>query len=275
MIISIIILGLVFGSFINACVWRVHKQSNKRVNYQVKAKYSLLTGRSMCPDCEHVLSARDLLPIVSWLLLRGKCRYCKSKISAQYPIVESTTVLLFITSYFYWPYTFSGFGLISFIFWLAILVNLIALTIYDIKWMILPNKMIYPVFILALSLIAIKYIFFSTDSGYFLGCIYGFLIGGGIFYVLFQVSSGQWIGGGDVKLGAALGLILGSGLYAGLMIFLSSLLGTLIAIPLMATGRLNKKALIPYGPLLIAAAIIIELFGGSLVGWLKTKGVYI
>ncbi|HEY4963382.1 MAG TPA: prepilin peptidase [Candidatus Saccharimonadales bacterium] len=276
----VIVFGITFGSFINAYVWRVHKQyessgSKKAVSPKSKSKYSILRGRSICPNCEHVLAPIDLIPIFSWLMQSGKCRYCNKPISRIYPLVEASTLFLFIVSFFAWPLSMTGAGLVNFIFWLIYLVFLIALAVYDIKWFMLPNRMVYPLYALAIVQIVVMIIFFGAGIPYILGHLYGFFVGGGVFYILFQVSSGKWIGGGDVKLGAALGLILGSGLYGGVMIFLSSLLGTLLALPLMATGKLKKNSLIPYGPLLIAATIIIVLFGASIKSWFNARGLVI
>ena len=133
MIIAILaVVGLILGSFVNALVWRMHEG------------LSVAHGRSMCPHCKHTLAARDLVPVFSWLMLRGKCRYCKKPISPQYPLVELATSGLFVASYIWWPSVFTGSQEAIFVLWLAILVGLVALAVYDIKWFLLPNKLIYP-----------------------------------------------------------------------------------------------------------------------------------
>src|SRR5580700_9634934 len=118
-IVVLAVLGLCLGSFVNALVWRLHEQSNpkqKTKNKKQKAKQlsanelSILRGRSMCPDCHHQLAAKDLVPVISWLDLRGKCRYCHRPISIQYPLVELATAGLFVFSYFFWPLAFNGVG---------------------------------------------------------------------------------------------------------------------------------------------------------------------
>ena len=108
-ILIIFILGLCFGSFINAFVFRLHEKTNKQYS---NINLSIVNGRSICPNCKHELIPLDLVPIVSWLLLKGKCRYCSKSISAQYPLVEFTTALLFLCSYIYWPYAFGASGVI-------------------------------------------------------------------------------------------------------------------------------------------------------------------
>jgi prepilin signal peptidase PulO-like enzyme (type II secretory pathway) len=99
------------------------------------------------------------------------------------------------------------------------------------------------------------------------------VIGGGIFYILFQVSQGKWIGGGDVKLGALLGLYLGSGVRAILLIFFASVIGSVYSLTLMALGKLDRKAVVPFGPFLIIAVIILTLFGTTIISWLNSRGI--
>src|SRR5579871_5847178 len=99
LIFILIVVGLAAGSFVNALVWRVHEQSKKKKS----AELSILKGRSMCPRCKHELAASDLIPVLSWLWLRGKCRYCQKPISPQYPVVELAVALVFVSSYFWWP----------------------------------------------------------------------------------------------------------------------------------------------------------------------------
>jgi prepilin signal peptidase PulO-like enzyme (type II secretory pathway) len=272
---ALILLGLGMGSFVNALVWRVYKQSpESRVerarsgkkreagSAQHSTQYSILQGRSMCPHCRHRLEAIDLVPILSWLRLRGKCRYCARAISWQYPLVELLTVGLFVASWLYWPYGFDIAGVVRFVGWLAVLPGLVALAVYDLRWYLLPNRIMYPLIgIAAVTAVA------AGSGALLLGAAWGWVIGGGIFYLLFQISNGRWIGGGDVKLGAVLGIIVLGPAASLLMIFLSSLLGTLVTVPLLISGRAGRKTHIPFGPFLIAAAIIVQLFGGALLDW--------
>lgn len=268
--IVLILLGLCFGSFANAVVWRIHKQENNKTKSE---KYSITKGRSMCPNCKHSLSAVDLIPIVSWVSLGGKCRYCKKPILWQYPIVEFITALLFIISYNYWPYDFGAIGITQFIFWLVFLVSFAILSIYDFKWMILPNRLVYPLIILAIIyVLCISILSGSVDpvlSGFF-----GVIFSSGLFYLIFQLSDGKWIGGGDVKLAIVLGLLIGGPLNSLLMLFIASLVGSLVSIPLVISGSSLKKK-IPFGPFLIIATIIVYLFGVSIIGWYQTKVLYL
>lgn len=248
-------------------------QAKAKNTHAAKLKYSITKGRSMCPSCGTQLKVADLIPVVSWLYLRGKCRYCHKPISIMYPVVEVVTAILFVLSYIYWPLSFNSEGIFCLIVWLILLINLIALAVYDIRWLTLPNKILYPLFGLVGLQILAKVIFFSAGPHYILNVLFGLLIGGGIFYVLFQISGGKWIGGGDVKLGALLGLYLGNATLAILMIFFASVIGSLYSLPLIASGKINRKALIPFGPFLIVAAIILTLFGSSIMSWLNARGI--
>lgn len=266
----LILLGLCFGSFVNAFVWRLRQQSlpvKKRMSK--KADLSISKGRSMCVHCGHTLKAADLIPVFSWIGLRGKCRYCKRNISRQYPLVEVAMAVLFVASYVFWPDEITGWGAVSFGLWLISLVAFMSLVIYDLRWMLLPNKIIFPMYGLAAAMVLSR---MAQDMSLkpLLGSLAGLLVGGGLFYVLFQISRGRWIGGGDVKLGFLLGILLGSPLPAALMLFGASLLGTILTMPLLVSGRAKRDTRIPFGPFLITAAIFVQLFGASLTEWYTT-----
>ncbi|HEX5743862.1 MAG TPA: prepilin peptidase [Candidatus Saccharimonadales bacterium] len=257
-VLILIIVGLCMGSFVNALVWRLHE-----------GKLSIVKGRSMCPKCRHPLAAKDLVPVLSWLFLKGRCRYCRQPISARYPLVELATAGLFVASYVWWPSPFDTAEKAVFVLWLALLTGLMALLVYDARWSLLPNRIIYPLTAIAAVQAAIA-IASAGDPGRALAAtLLSVSVGGGIFYVLFQVSQGKWIGGGDVKLGFLLGLIVATPDRAVLFIFLGSLLGSMVSLPLLATGRMKRTSIIPFGPFLIAAAIIAVLFGGDVLDWYR------
>jgi len=276
---ALVVLGLCLGSFVNALVWRLHEQDvikRRKINPSLRdklRKLSISRGRSMCPKCKHELAAIDLVPLLSWLLLGGKCRYCHKPISWQYPLVEFLTAGLFLFSFCFWPVKISGQETAVFILWLFILVLLIGLAVYDIHWRLLPNKLVYPLVVLAFVNLIVTVIANTNQTGSVVGAAgWGLLIIGGLFYLIFQLSNGKWIGGGDVKLGAVLGIIVGGPLSSVLLLFLSSVGGTIYALPLIATGKAQRKTHIPFGPFLILAAIITRLFGQSIINWYK--GLY-
>jgi len=265
-IVVLVFLGLCFGSFINALVWRTYKQS-KATSKKKAAEYSLSKGRSMCVNCGHVLAAVDLLPVISWFSLRGKCRYCNKKISWQYPLVETITAVLFVASYVWWPSSLdSGLQIASFVTWLVALVGLVALCVYDLRWMILPNRIVFPVGAIAALSAVLTIVDKGTKQSVF-EVVSSVLIGGGLFYLLFQISKGKWIGGGDVKLGFVLGALIAVPGQAALMLFIASMLGTLVSLPMIINKKLTPTTRVPFGPFLIAATIIVKLFGASILNW--------
>lgn len=269
-IVLLIVLGLCFGSFTNALTWRLYQQARPKAKQPKKVNLSILNGRSVCPHCQHQLSALDLVPIISWLALLGKCRYCHKPISWQYPLVELATALLFVGSFVWWPYGFAMAGLIRFVVWLIFLVGFMALTIYDIHWMILPNKLVKPLIGLALLQVVLLFVL-QQDAGLLLGAFWGVICLGGLFYALLCFPGKQLIGGGDVRLGVGLGLIVGGPLPAILLLFLSSVIGTLFSLPLLANSRKALGRKVPYGPFLIVATVIVYIFGAGLISWYKRQ----
>lgn len=262
-------IGLICGSFVTALVWRVHTSTTLKPKKPTEGpNLSIVNGRSLCPNCKHLLKPVDLVPVFSWLFLKGKCRYCHKKISASYPLTELATGLLFILSLLFWPHSLHGVFLFEFISWLVILTVLIALLIYDFRWMILPNVIVFTLTIIAVIRLLII-VLFTNQLSLVLSAFWGILIIFGLFYILFQISNGKWIGGGDVKLGIPLGIIVGGPLSSMLLLFIASLLGTVYAIPIMARGKLTKSRVIPFGPFLIAATIIVVLFGANIISWYK------
>lgn len=269
----LVVLGLCFGSFVNALVWRVHQQNLPRKQRAgTDAELSIAKGRSMCPHCKHTLAWYDLLPVISWVSLGGKCRYCKKRIGVQYPLVELATAGLFIALYVFWPYELSTINhQLSFSLWLAAIVGFMALTVYDLRWMLLPNRIVLPVAILAALEASIRIA--AAEISLF-GLVGSVVIASGLFYVLFQVSDGKWIGGGDVKLGLALGLVLGTPALAFMMLFFASIIG-LIMSAVEFIGRKGKSSrVIPFGPCLILATIIVKLFGTGILDWYASHYLY-
>ena len=252
-------LGLCLGSFVNALVWRLRNKKD-----WVKA-------RSQCPSCKHQLAALDLIPVLSWLFLRGLCRYCKKPISVQYPLVELAAAIVFVLSYIYWPHSLQGGQLVLFVTWLACSVGLLALLVYDLKWLLLPNNILYPTLIIAITGKLVYLIGFEPNKPH-AAVMWGLsvLAASGIFWLLFLVSGGKWIGYGDVRLGWLTGTLLQTPVRSLLMIFIASVIGTLLVLPLIGAGKRRLSAKIPYGPFLITATFICLLFGDSIVNWYKS-----
>ena len=263
-------LGLVMGSFVNAWVWRLHEQLDedgnpKKLTKKKAEAVSISRGRSMCPQCKHTLAAKDLVPVFSWLWLRGKCRYCQAPISPQYPIVEAVVAILFVVSYIFWPASLnSTWQILALATWLACIVGLTALFIYDARWMLLPNRMVYPLIVISGASLILQFAL-GRPLRDALHAIFTLLITAGIFWVIYQVSAGKWIGGGDVRLGVVAGLLLIYPMNGFLYLFLASILGILWLLPKLAKKTFNRSQQVPFGPFLIASLCIVMLWGETLV----------
>jgi prepilin signal peptidase PulO-like enzyme (type II secretory pathway) len=259
-------LGLAIGSFINALVWRLQQQSLPKTK-RPKVNLSIARGRSVCVHCKHKLAWHDLIPVFSWLYLRGKCHYCKRQISWQYPVVELATASLFVLSFIFWPFLLASLSAwLKFAVWLGILTVLIALALYDFKTKLLPNKLLTPLALLVFADFVLK-ISNGFNLAILLSAVSGLLAFGGVFYVLYQVSGGKWLGGGDVKLSLIMGAYLANPLKGILAIFLSSLLGTLIVLVMLIRGKVRLKMQLPFGPMLVAGTLLTIFFGQNLLDW--------
>ncbi len=215
MIYIIFVLGLIFGSFLNAFEWRFSQKidsSGNRVKIgKNKSKnLSIIYGRSMCPNCKHELFSLDLTPVVSWLFLKGKCRYCGVRISAQYPFVEISTAFLFVFSFFFYKSTLHTIpNYLLFANLLILILGFIVLCLFDIKKYLLPSRIIYFLLITSfLLLLAVSLI--ESDLHLLFIRIMNSLFFGLIFYSIYKFSNGKWLGGGDVRLAFLLGLQLSS-----------------------------------------------------------------
>lgn len=254
--IALFSLGLILGSFVNALVWRTHK------------KKDMLKGRSQCVHCAHQLTAADLVPLLSWLVLRGRCRYCQKPISRQYPPVELSMAAVFTLSYIFWPADLVGGQWVLFSSWLAVSVGLLALAVYDLRYMLLPSKILYPAAATA-AIGRLVYILGFEPDKLEAAAAWGLslAIASGLFWLIYIMSGGKAIGFGDVRLGLISGTVLADPLLALLMIFGASVLGTLFVLPGLASRRRSMISKVPYGPFLIVSTFIVLLFGERLSDW--------
>jgi prepilin signal peptidase PulO-like enzyme (type II secretory pathway) len=247
------LLGLLFGSFVNALVWRLH---NKR---------DFVKERSECTHCHHVLEWYDLIPVVSWALLGGKCRYCH-KVIDDSPLTEIGVAVAFGISYVWWPLGFTMAGSVLFGLWLAALVLLAALFLYDLKWSLLPNALTFPLIGIGIVWSAVYYLAIAPEGVLLalLDILLGIASVAGLYGFLYMVSKGEWVGFGDVKLGVFMGLVLGwqQGLLA---VMLANVLAFCFIAPGLLLGKVTRKSRIPFGPFLILATLITLLFGRQLI----------
>lgn len=246
----IFLIGAILGSFIAALVFRIRHKNN------------WVSGRSQCEHCGHQLGPFDLVPILSWIILKGRCRYCHHKIGTEPIAIELLTGLLFVASYIFWPYSFGGIYAVLFAIWLLLITILLALALYDYQYMELPNGLV-----IFASITTVIWIVLHAMGG---KSIIPNLLGGfalcGFFYLLWIISKGKWIGGGDVKLSFSLGLLAGSIPGALLLLLFASLFGTLYGLPLLLSKNAKKqKHIIPFGPFLIISTLIVFFWGNAIL----------
>lgn len=255
LIIILTILGFFIGSFICVVVDRFC------------AGQSAIYGRSKCENCRVVLCATDLIPIISYFVLRGKCRYCHYHLSWRYPLVElSTAVLFLLTIYrlnfpilFPVGFTFSNFYIFLFRDLLFVCL-LFILFLIDAKDGVLPDRFTLPGIIIIFGLNFWLGIPWTTS-------IIGLFAIGGFFAFQYLVSRGTWVGGGDIRLGALLGVMFG--LMQGVLVLLIAyVVGAIFAIVLLYKKRVGLKSTLSFGPFLAGAGWIVLFFGPYLSNWI-------
>ena len=241
--------GLVIGSFLNVVIWRIPRQE------------SIVAPPSHCPGCDVKIANRDNIPVVSWLLLRGRCRNCGTRISARYPVIEIGTALLFVVVGARFAHSWALPA------YLVLTAALVALSIIDLEHYILPSRIIYPVDGALLVLLAGASAL-EHDWGAYGRAVAAGAVAFAIFYVIHFVSP-RGMGFGDVRLSFLLGLALGwlgwgevaGGLLAGF------LYGAVIGVALIAIKIRGRKQQIPFGPFLALGTMTFVVFGAPVVDW--------
>jgi len=231
--------GAVVGSFLNVCIYRIPNHE------------SIITKRSHCPRCGGQLTWRDLIPLLSWVWLRGRCRQCKGRISMQYPLVELANALL-------WVATCGVHGpTIKTLIYCLFISALLILSVIDARTMEIPFGINVFIFILGAINLAMNYKDFVTY-------VIGLFLVSGLFYAIYVITRGNGIGGGDIYLMAAAGLLLG---YR--YIFFAMMLGCLYAVAIhlvrMKVSKVGHK--LAMGPYLSAGMVTMVWFGGRLLEW--------
>ena len=275
------VLGLMFGSFSGATVWRLRarqlvedKASGEAVDNQEYEKLLPLTrdgitkDRSRCLHCGHTLAWYDLIPLLSWVSTGGKCRYCGIPIGLLEPLIELGVAAFFVGSYLLWPEPLqTPLAITHFVVWLVSGVLLAILFTYDFKWFLLPDYIVFPL-IASSAVIATIHVLAAPDiQSAIISLVGAVAILSGIYFALWLISKGQWIGFGDVKLGLALALLLGEWQLAFVALFSANLIGCVLVIPGMLSGRMTRTSRVPFGPLLIAGTLVAALVGQTIITW--------
>jgi leader peptidase (prepilin peptidase) / N-methyltransferase len=243
------VLGLAVGSFLNVVIWRVPR------------KEPVAAGRSRCPRCDEHIRARDLVPLVSWFALDGRCRDCDARIPARYPLVELGCAVLF--------------GLVAVRFdatwelpaFLVLAATLLAVSVIDLEHYIVPNRIVFPVSALSVPLLALGVL---GDGGMadLQRAVLAGLAGFAVLFTLHMISP-RGLGMGDVRLAFVLGLYLGwlGWGWLALGLFLGFLLGAVIGLLLVVARLRARTEHIPFAPFLSAGAVVAVLWGQPLLDW--------
>ena len=236
-----LLLGFAVGSFLNVVIDRVPQ------------KQSLLNPPSHCPHCQQPLKFYDLIPVVSYLILRARCRYCQAKIPVRILLVELATGLLFL-------FAWLKFGPD----WYAVVISiysalLICITVIDLEHQIIPNLLVYPA--IGLSILMVPLFHLDNWTGYLLGGVIGF----GVLYLIGNLAPGA-MGLGDVKLAVFLGMMTG---FPGVVIafFLAFVIGGLVAGTLLAIKKIGRKDPIAFGPFLALGGYLALIYGEMITAW--------
>jgi len=237
----VLFLGLVIGSFLNVVIYRLGQ--NK----------SFISGRSICPKCQKKIFWYDNIPLLSYLILRGRCRHCGKSISWQYPLVESASAVIFL-------WLFLKFGLSpKFLITSVFSSFLLVIFVYDLKHYLILDQFTIPAALIAFF--ANLFLGFSIWN-----LVLAALIGASFFALQFFVSSGRWVGDGDIRLGALMGLMLGWPLLL-VALFLAYFIGAIFGLALIFLNKKKMSSQIPFGPFLSAATFLTFVYGQDLLNW--------
>ena len=274
-LISVFVLGLLVGSFLNVVILRMplrlmqdwRQQCRELLSLEAAEQESapapgLIKPRSRCPKCGTEIAWYDNIPILSWLVLRARCRHCGAKISARYPLVELSTGLLSV--WVVWHFGPGPEALTA----LVLLWALIAATGIDFDHQLLPDQITLPLLWLGLF-VNLQWALFTDLESAVIGALAGYLVLWSVFHLFRLLTGKEGMGYGDFKLLAALGAWMGWQVLP-VVIVLASLVGAIVGVAMMILARRGKDIPIAFGPYLAAAGFIGLLYGEQLVAlWLK------
>ena len=258
--IFIFLFGLIIGSFLNCVIYRLAPH-----HFYSKSGGGL-GGRSYCPHCKHFLDWKDLIPLLSFFILKGKCRYCHQKISFQYPLVELFTALLFVLI-FNLHFISNLSQLITTLYLFTISSLLMIIFVYDLKYYIIPDKIVYPAILITGIWYLISIIFFHFyTKGYLINTLYSAFLAALFFLLIVYFSQGKWMGVGDIKLAFFMGLFLG---FPNILVALFSafFFGAIIGLGLIFLGKKTMKSELPFAPFLITGTFLALFSGQQIINW--------
>lgn len=246
-LLGLFVLGCCIGSFINASEYRLAKS------------LPIANDRSRCRSCAKALAWYDLVPLVSYLVLRGKCRSCQARISTQYPLVEGVTGVLFVVAGSMASIGTDTESIVRLIRDLIVVSIAVFLFVYDYKYTLLPDAVTLP----SIAVFAA----FSWWLGVsWQSLLVGTIVGGGFFLLQYAVSSGAWVGGGDIRFGAMLGALFGWPTIL-VALFVSYVTGAIAGGTLLALGKKKPGDAIPFGTFLSIGMLLTLWWGQALVDW--------
>ncbi len=258
----VFIFGTAVGSFLNVVILRLPAGAR-------------LTGRSHCASCGHVLGFLDLFPILSFIFLRGKCRYCPSRISSRYIIIEAAVGILFALAFlFISPY--DAAGVLTLVKFLLLISVCVVTFVVDLEHYVILENLVLSAAVagllinLSLDLAGGQKIF--SISSLFVAGLAGAVLGALPIYILWYASkfklgeTGRWMGFGDVELMVFLGAVTGFPM-VGIVLFIGVLMGGAVSVFLLLSGKKNLKSQVPFGTFLVPAAIVTMFYGERLLSW--------
>lgn len=254
----IFVFGAVIGSFLNVLI------------YRLPIGMDFKKGNSICPNCEHKLNWKDLFPLFSWIFLGGKCRYCKAPISKQYPIVEALNGTFYVLSYIFlcggvqikgFMFEFSDLGIsLKLAGYMIMFSALIVVSWIDFKHQIIPDSMWIAILVGGLLIVVDALLTGDFSKDWIISKIIGFFTVSGLFFIVALVTQGRAMGGGDIKLMAAVGFVLGWKAVL-LTLFMSAIFGVLFSIGRKIVSKKEMKGVVPFGPFLAMGSAVCAFVG--------------
>ncbi len=241
----IFLFGLIIGSFLNCLIWRLYKDET-------------LSGRSYCPHCRKMIAWYDNIPVLSFIILGGRCRHCREKISWQYPLVELVTASLFLE--IFWLDQAVPLGSLFLLRDLLFTAGMIVIFVYDFRWQMIPMLVIWPL----AAIVLVSNLLLGLSP---LAVVIGGAAGLAFFALQYLLTKKKGVGEGDIWLGLLLGFFFADAGKLLLLLVLAYGVGAIISLILMSSRRKKWHSRIALGPFLAFAAIITLIWGEPIIGW--------